>query len=327
MMKQTRNILARVLIITAMFLTACCSSRNGEPSNGEPNTGGQTTSVAPTPNPTSTQEQVTVIDDLGRTITIEGKVERIISLAPSNTEILFALGLGQRVVGVTKYCNYPLEAQEIEKIGSLRELSYETIVQLEPDLILAASLTNQEVLTKLEEIGLLVVVLDPVDIDDILDNIQLVGLLTGSEEQAEKLVAELSLKRADLAAILENVTDKPRVYFEIDSKLYTVAEDSFMGSLLNLAGGANIAADSLDPYPQFSSEEIIARDPEIIILADVDWGVTPEMVMERPGWTGITAVQNEAVYPIDRDMLTRAGPRIIDGLEALAKIIHPELFD
>lgn len=306
-MRQRLNLARIVLMLAILLVTVGCQQ------------------VVPSPSPAP--EKITVTDDFGRMVTIEGKVERIISLAPPNTEILFALGLGERMVGVTKYCNYPPEAAEIEKMGTVRELNYETIVELAPDLVLAGGHTSQEAIAKLEELGLTVLVLDPEDIDAIFANIELVGQATGAEEQAHKLVAELGERRDSLLAKTEGVSHKPIVYLEIDPNLYTAGPGSFIATLINMAGGTNIAADSGEPYPQFSAEEIIERDPEVIILADVDLGVDAEVVKARPGWEGITAVKNDSIQVIDRDIISRAGPRIIDGLEELVKIIHPELLD
>jgi iron complex transport system substrate-binding protein len=179
----------------------------------------------------------------------------------------------------------------------------------------------------MEELGLPVVVLDAPDIEGVFANIELVGQVTGAEEEAEKLVAKLRVRRDNLLAKVENVSHKPRVFLEISSLLYTVGPDTFMGAFIDLAGGVNIAADSGTSWPQFSAEEIIARDPEVIILADTDLEVTAEMVKARPGWEDITALKNDAVYNIDADIIARPGPRMIDGLEALTKVIHPELFD
>lgn len=270
---------------------------------------------------------VTITDDADRTVTIEGKVERIISLAPSSTEMLFALGLGERVVGVSKYCDYPAEAADKEKIGTLRELDYEKIIELAPDLILGAGLTSEEAIAKMDELGLSVVVLAASDLEGVFANIEMVGQITGAEKESEKLIAELRAKLDNLLAKIENVSHKPRVFLEISSSLYTVGPDTFMGAFIDLAGGVNIAADSETSWPQFSAEEIIERDPEVIVLADTDLEVTAEMVKARPGWENITAIKNDAVHNIDSNIITRPGPRMIDGLEVLTRIIHPELFD
>ncbi|MFQ6000723.1 MAG: ABC transporter substrate-binding protein [Anaerolineae bacterium] len=279
------------------------------------------TTLPPTPTEVPT---VVVVDDAQRTVEIIGVPERIISLAPSNTEILFALGLGDRVVGVSDWSDYPPKAREIEKVGGM-PLNKEKIVSLEPDLLLAAGITSSEDIAWMEEMGLVVLVLNSIDIEGVLRDIELVGRAAGAEEGATKLVTQM---RTDYEAVVSKTRGAKglRVFIELDETLYTVAPGSFIHPLVVLAGGENIASDADNPYPQFSAEEVIARDPEVIILADAEYGVTPEAVAGRPGWEVITAVKNGAVYPIDGDIISRPGPRIVDGLEELARIIHPELF-
>lgn len=280
--------------------------------------------------PTVAPSAVTVVDDAQRTVEIKGVPERIVSLAPSNTEILFALGLGDKVVGVTDFCDYPEEAKEIEKIGFV-EPNLEKIVDLEPDLVLyiggAAQLEKTQTM---EDLGLTVLVLTPSDIEGIFVDIELVGRATGSEDKAARLVSEL---RARMDEVLSRVTQaerKPLVFYELDAtdptRPWTAGPGSFIDTLITMAGGVNLGASAEMEWAEFSTEEVIAQDPEIIILGDANYGVTVESVKERPGWGVITAVKEGAIYPIDDNLVSRPGPRIVDGLEELAKIIHPELF-
>ena len=275
---------------------------------------------------------VSVVDDAGRTVEIAKTPQRIISLAPSNTEILFALGLGNKVVGVTEFCDYPEEAKAIEKVGGL-EPNMEKIVALNPDLVLAigGSPAQVEKATEMEKLGLTVLVLEPGDIDGIMANIELVGKATGAEKEASELTAEMRKRFDDIIAKTEKADSRPKVFFELDatdpSKPYTPGPGSFIDALITLAGGSNIGAGAKMQWAQLSTEEIIAQDPEIIVLGDANYGVTAEMVKGRPGWSVITAVRDSAIYPIDDILISRPGPRIIDGLEALARIIHPELFE
>ena len=274
--------------------------------------------------PADVSTEVTLVDDVGRVITIQQPVKSIISIATPNTEILFALGLGQRVIGVSKYCNYPPEALEVEEVGSVLNLYYERIAELSPDLVLAGGHTTQDAITKLEGLGIPVVILDPRDIEGIFADIELVGKLTATENEADSLVSQLRERKMALLSKTKNV-NKPRVFIQIDPSLRTAGPGSFIDELINLAGGSNIAAGSALPYPMLSSEKIIELNPEIIILADTDLGTSPETVKAQPGWGAITAVKNDDIYTIDRDIISRAGPRVIDGLEALIRIIHPEL--
>jgi len=275
---------------------------------------------------------VSVVDDAGRTVEVVRNPQRLVSLAPSNTEILFALGLGDKVVGVTDFCDYPEEAKAIEKVGGM-EHNLEKIVALDPDLVLAigGSTAQVEKATEMEKLGLTVLVLEPGDIEGIMANVELVGKATGAEKEASELVAEMRKHFDDITTKAKGAGSRPKVFFEPDatdpSKPYTPGPGSFIDALISLAGGSNVGAGAKMQWAQLSTEEIIAQDPEVIVLGDANYGVTVEMVKERPGWEVITAVKNGAIYPIDDILISRPGPRIIDGLEALARIIHPELFE
>lgn len=280
--------------------------------------------------PTVALPAVTVVDDAQRTVEITGVPERIISLAPSNTEVLFALGLGDKVVGVTDLCDYPEEAQEIEKVGFV-EINLEKIVDLEPDLVLYIGGTAQlEKTQTMEDLGLTVLVLAPSDIEGIFADIELVGRTTGTEDEAVDLVSELRARMDEVLSRVAQAKRQPLVFYELDAtdpaRPWTAGPGSFIDALITMAGGVNLGASAEMEWAQFSTEEVIAQDPEIIILGDANYGVTAESVEERPGWGVITAVKAGAIYPIDDTLVSRPGPRIVDGLEELARIIHPELF-
>ncbi len=290
---------------------------------------------APTPTPvppTATAPPVTVsiTDDTGRTIEIVGIPERLVSFAPSNTEILFALGLGDKVVGVSDFCDYPEAAKAIERVGSYFEPNVEKVFSLSPDLVLAPTGLPQ-LIAKLEELGVPAMILAPSDMEGILADIQLVGKATGTETEAEVLVYEMRERIAVVTEKAAGVKERPRVFCEIDatdpSRPWTTGPGSFMDAMIGLSGGTNVAADAESPWVQLSAEEIIAEDPQLIILADSKYGVTAESVRERPGWEVITAVKEGAIYDIDDDLISRPGPRIVDGLVTVARIIHPELFE
>lgn len=280
--------------------------------------------------PTVAPPAATVVDDAQRTVEIRGVPERIISLAPSNTEVLFALGLGDKVVGVTDLCDYPEEAQEIEKVGFV-EINLEKIVDLEPDLVLYIGGTAQlEKTQTMEDLGLTVLVLAPSDIEGIFADIELVGRTTGTEDEAADLVSELRARMDEVLSRVAQAKRQPLVFYELDAtdpaRPWTAGPGSFIDALITMAGGVNLGASAEMEWAQFSTEEVIAQDPEIIILGDANYGVTAESVEERPGWGVITAVKAGAIYPIDDTLVSRPGPRIVDGLEELARIIHPELF-
>ncbi len=280
---------------------------------------------------------IKLTDDAGRAVELPKTPERIVSLAPSNTEILFALGLGSKVVGVTDFCDYPPEATAVEKVGGI-EPNLEKIVALKPDLILAiggspvtASIAgNVELLNKFDELKLNVLILSPTDLESVLADIKLVGQATGAEKAAEQLVAEMQKKVDDVVARTKNAAQRPKVFYELDAtdpaKPFTPGPGSWHDTFIAMAGGVNIAANAKAQWAQLSTEEIVAQNPDLIILGDANWGVDAAAVKVRPGWGAIKAVQEGAIYPIDDNLLSRPGPRLADGLVALAKIIHPELF-
>ncbi len=268
-----------------------------------------------------------ITDDLDRTVVIDEPPQRIVSLAPSITETLFALDLGNKVMGVTDACDYPEEAKSKPSVGGYFMTNLEAIIAQDPDLVLADG--HDPVCAQLEGLGITMVVLQPQDFAGIFGSIELVGEITGKEMEAERLIDEMKTHMAAICTKTASVVEKPTVFYEIDgsdpSKPWTVGRDSFIHTLITLGGGENMVTVS-QAYFQISLEEIVDADPDIIILGDHPW-VSPEDVMNRLGaWQELTAVQNEAIYPINVDLVSRPGPRIIDGLEEMATIIHPELF-
>jgi iron complex transport system substrate-binding protein len=259
--------------------------------------------------------------------------QRIISLAPSNTEILFALGLGPQTIAVDDLSDYPAEAKSLPKAGgSGGTYNFEQIVALEPDLVLVAGLTPPEVIKQLEDLKLTVVVANTAEttFESIFADIALVGRITGRTPEAEQLTGAMRQRFEAIKAKAATATTKPRVYWELDAtdaaKPYTVGPGNFVNDLISMAGGANIFNDVDSAYPQVGLEQVAAANPEVIILADAAYGITVESVLARPGWSTIEAIQQKRVYPIDDNLVSRPGPRIVDGLEAVAKLVHPELF-
>jgi iron complex transport system substrate-binding protein len=274
-----------------------------------------------------------VVDDFGRSVTLPKVPQRIVSLAPSNTEILFALGLGSKVVGVTKFCDYPPEVLERVKkgdiaiIGGFADPSIERIVALNPDLVLAASSLHEKVVKDLEEKGITVVALNPKKVDQILANIRLVGKVCGKPEEAENLTDGMRRVIDAVVSKTENVTHRPKVYYEVwYEPLYTIGPGTWQSELIEMAGGVNIFADAKEAYPIVSAEAVIERNPEIIVVPIGYMGGVEEDFEKRPGWSAISAVKNGKIYEIDENTVIRPGPRIIQGLQQLAKFIHSEIF-
>ncbi|MBI2917260.1 MAG: cobalamin-binding protein [Chloroflexi bacterium] len=277
--------------------------------------------------PTATPQPVTVTDDLGRTVQVAPNPQRIASLAPSITEILFALGLGDRVVATDDYSDYPEAARSKPRVGApFPAFNMEKLIAQEPQVVL--SVKGKYVDDFLAR-GLMVVVLTPSDLDGVFRNIEVVGEIAGARSQASQLVASLKQRRDAVAARTASLPPR-RVFYEIDAtepaKPWTAGPGSFVQALIELAGGKNIGASGASDYFQMSAEEVIKADPELILLADAAYGVTVESVKGRPGWSAISAVKNSSIYAADPDLTSRPGPRLIDGLEAMARTIHPEAF-
>ncbi len=263
-----------------------------------------------------------IVDDYGRDVTVPQPVERIISLAPSNTEILFALGLDDKVVGVDQASNYPPEAQDKTIVGGyFGGYNLEVITVLDPQLILASSINSDELIADLENRSFAVVVLDASDIDGVFHDIELVGSITDADAEAEGLVSNLTARVETISDLMLGV-ETPSVYIELDNNLWTYGPGTFGDDLLDLAGGENIAGSMGSPWVQLDEEFVVTSSPDIIITV-----FTPvEEIKSRPGWSDISAIQNDKVFAVDGDLISRPGPRIVDGLEELAHLIHPELF-
>jgi len=269
-----------------------------------------------------------VVDDMGRTVAIEGIPERIVSLAPSITETLFALDLGNEVVGVTDHCDYPEEASDLPTVGGYFTTNLEAIIYLAPDIVFSDG--HDPVGSDLEQLGVTMVVLQPADIDGIFADIELVGEIIDKEAEAEELIDDMKAHMDRIGAGIGSATEKPTVFYEVDAtnpaQPWTAGGGTFVDMLITLAGGENIAsASGIQSWDTLSLEEIIDRDPDMIILGDYPW-VSPEDVMAREGWDALSAVQSGAIYGLDVDLVSRPGPRIFDGLEEVARIVHPEVF-
>ena len=272
-----------------------------------------------------------VTDQLGRTVEFDGVPQRIISLAPGNTEILFALGLGDRVVGVTEYCNYPEAAKDKEAIGGFSTVDLERVVALSPDLILATSMHEAETIPALESRGLTVFALAPTTLDEVLEAISLVGEITGKAEEAAGLVNDMKER---ISAVTEKTDDlspdqRPRVFFITwHDPLMTPGSDTRHDELIQMAGGVNIARD-LSGYADISLEAVVEANPEVMI-AGVGMGTGEDLPAQfmrtEPRLGGTDARRNDRLYEIDTDLEGRPGPRIVDALEEFARFIHPELF-
>jgi iron complex transport system substrate-binding protein len=273
---------------------------------------------------------IEIKDQLGRTVRLEKLPQRIISLAPSNTEIVFALGLEDNLVAVTDFCNYPPQAKQKPSIGGFSTPNIEKIVALTPDLVLATSIHEKTIIPQLEQRGMTVFALAPRNINDVIAAITLVGEITHKEE-ASRLVAHMKSGIKAITDKTDNLAEaqKPRVfYITWHDPLLTAGSGTLADELIRMAGGVNIAGN-LSSYPSISLETAIAANPEVIITG-VGMGTgadTPlKFAMNEPRLRNVNARLNNRIYGIDTDLVGRAGPRLTDALEQFAGFIHPELF-
>jgi len=267
--------------------------------------------------------QLYVFDDLGRLVPINGTPQRIISLAPSNTEILFALGLRERIVGVTDYCDYPPEALNKTKVGGYANPDAEKIVALNSDLILVAHGTPMDVINNLVGLGLTVFGIKTTDLDDLLNDIRRIAEITDKEVEAQALTFEMESGIQAVTNQTDELEQRPRVFYIVwHDPLWTAGSGTFINELIEKSGGVNIF-QNVTGYPTISIEEVIARDPEIIITSE--WSY--EWAINASELASTNASQTGRIYTLDDDLVQRPGPRLIDGLEWFAHFIHPEIFE
>ncbi|MCJ7520572.1 MAG: ABC transporter substrate-binding protein [Anaerolineaceae bacterium] len=284
-------------------------------------------------NPAKTQRgPITLTDGLNRQVSLEAPAQKIVSLSPPVTEMLFALGAGEQVIGRDTFSDYPESAKALTDIGGgFGDYNLETIVSLAPDLVIAGSINTPELVQSLEDLRFKVYYLaNPSDLEGTFTSLQTLAALSGHAQEADALVKTLGKRVDAVKAALKNISDKPAVYYELDAtdpaKPYTPGPGTFYTALIETAGGINIGASLSGEWAQIGLEALLSMDPDIIILGDAMWGVTPESVAQRPGWDALTAVKEGRVLPFDDNLIARIGPRQVDGLEALARVLHPEAF-
>ena len=275
---------------------------------------------------------VTITDDSGFVSIIETQPETIVSLAPTNTEIIFALGLGDKVVGVTEYCNYPEEALTKQTVGGYSTINVEKIVTANPDIIFANPLNGQENIDSLRQLGYKVIVIQSDSVEGTYDAIRMIGTCTGTTAEADSIISDMKIRIQAITDKLTGVTEKPTVMHAMSVDPYWVSgSNTFQNELITLAGGTNAFAD-VNGWGVVTLEKLLTTDPEIILVdSGSKMGTTGENTLQKafltePQLSGITAVKNKAVYVMDSDTFDRGGPRIVISLEQLAQILHPEIF-
>jgi iron complex transport system substrate-binding protein len=285
---------------------------------------GSASSSSSSPSPSATGP-ITATDDSGHQVTLASPAARVVSLAPANTEIAFAIGAGDKLVAGTSYDDYPAAAKALPKIGDFQSPSVEKIVSFQPDLVLATGGIQSGLRAKLENLGIKVFVVNPSTLDGVYSDMTALGRLLGVPGQATTVVDSMKQRAAAVEQKVAGLA-RPAVFVEIYSKpLMTAGTGTFIDNLVTLAGGTNIGSAAGSGYPTFS-EEVLLKDNPDVYIATTGSMASPGQIARRSGYDGLKAVQDGRVYVIDDDLLVRPGPRLIDGLEQLAQMIHPEVF-
>jgi iron complex transport system substrate-binding protein len=318
-----RRAAGALVILTIIAALVACSGPLASGSNPPPSTAPATATPAPT-----AAFPLTITDDEGTSVTIETEPRAIVSLTPATTEILFKIGVGDRIVAkVEDLSLYPPEAGSIPDVAKFGSVDLEKVIALEPDLVIAGgnTFTPPDAIAKLRSLGVPTVVVYAPTVDKVFADIELTGRAVGREQAAADLAAAMRAEFDQVAAATRSV-DKPRVFYEIDATgaIWGPADDSFLAEMIELAGGDPITTGSPDKF-DIPLERLIEADPEVILLGDAAYGVTADQVAARPGWSVTTAVKTGAIKPIDDIVVTRPGPRLTEGLRALLAALHPDL--
>ncbi len=288
--------------------------------------------AAAIPTATATPEPMVFTDGLDRTVTLAAIPQRIVSMAPSATEILYAVGAGGQMVGRDSFSNYPEQAKSLADVGgSMGTYSYELIASLAPDLVVATEINTPEQVKALEDLGISVYyITNPTSLDGLYPILETMGKITGHEEVSSALADSLKTRVDAVSTKTTAVTTTPLVFYELDgsepAKPWTAGPGTFIDQLITLAGGKNVGSVLSGSWAQISVEELLIQNPQIILLGDAAYGVTPEQVSARAGWENMDAVKNGQVFAFNDDLTSRVGARLVDALEALSQQIHPELY-
>ncbi|HET7702487.1 MAG TPA: ABC transporter substrate-binding protein [Candidatus Limnocylindrales bacterium] len=321
--------IASALVAALVLLVACSGGATPRPTVGPDATGSLLPPATATPlaSLTAPAFPITLTDDEGTKVELAAEPQKIVSLTPATTETLFALGVGDRVVGkVEDFTPYPPEVTAIPDVAKFGEVDVERIVSLGADLVIAGgnSFNPPDKIAQLRTLGVPVIVVYASDVAGVLKDIELTGAAVGRSAEAADLTASMQAAFDQVAAATADF-DKPRVFYELDAsqKIYTAADDSFLAEMITLAGGEPITTGSTTNF-EIPLETLVTADPELILLGDAAYGTTAEVVKARNGWAGMTAVKTGAIRPVDDVIISRPGPRLVDGLRALALAIHPD---
>ncbi|MEZ5125419.1 MAG: ABC transporter substrate-binding protein [Thermoleophilia bacterium] len=310
-MRVAARLALAVAVLALVLVTAAC--------------GGEGTAGNASPSPSESAGPLSVVDDAGEEVSLAAPAQKVVSLAPANTEIAFAIGAGDKMVAGTSYDDYPEEAKALPKIGDFSNPSVEKIIALEPDLVLASGGIQDGLRNKLTKLGVAVYVVDPTTYDGVISDIGELGQLLGVEDQAGAVVENMETAKADVVAKV-GALERPTTFIEIYSQpLMTAGSGSFIDDIVTLAGGTNLGATAGEGFPNFSTEVLIEEDPAVYIAMSGSMG-EPQDIVKRSGYADLSAVKNDRVYVIEDNIIARPGPRLAQGLTEMATMIHPEAF-
>lgn len=316
--------LGMLLTLLLVFMTACGATNNdGNKTSPAPTNSSEAATNSPTPSDTATVYPLTITDDTGTEMTFEKAPTKIVSIVPSETELVYAIGAGENVVGVDTNSNYPEEAAAVSKVGDMTT-DIEAVIALNPDIVVASSSMNVDAITRLRELKITVFATDPTTYDAVVTKVETFGKLLDKQAEAAVVADRMRDVKKQVTEAVKDV-EKKSVYLEF-SPGWTVGSGTFLDELITLAGGENIAS-ATPSWFEVNGEEVIKQNPQLIIYPILKEDPNPILVgiQSRPGWEVIDAMKNKQLYAVSDDQLSRVGPRLADGLLELAKVIHPDL--
>ncbi|HHY77219.1 MAG TPA: cobalamin-binding protein [Clostridiales bacterium] len=308
-MKSLRKYTALILIIIlAVIMTSCAKKEN------------ENTVI-------QKEEYIKITDLKGRKVVLDKKPERIVSLSPTNTEIVFALGAGDRLVGITNYCDYPEETKDIEKIGDFENPNIELIKKINPDLVLAGGYLQEEIIKTLEGLGIAVASTEAADVESIFDSLAMIGKLLKEEEKAEELINNIHKAIDDVKAKVAN-KNKPKVFYLVwKEPIFTTGRGTYINEIIQIAGGYNVASE-MEGWAQYSFEELLKQNPDILVAAyhSTDEGMNKEDIMKDEFFSKLECVQKGNIHVMsDDNIVSRPGPRVIEAIYEMAEALHGDL--
>jgi len=308
-MKKIRKLTLIIFALTLLFaLTACQSGKVSDPGNEA--------------------AKIEITDIKGKKVLLNNTPERIVSLSPTNTEIVFALGAGEKLVGVTSYCDYPEEAKQIDKIGDFDNPNIELIKKMNPDLVLAGGYLQEDLMAALEGLNIPVASTEAAGVESIFDSIAMIGKLVGKETNAEELINNI---KKDIEEIENKVKDaeKPKVFYLVwKDPLYTAGQGTYLNEIIQIAGGQNVAAE-VEGWAQYSFEELLKQNPDLLIAAyhSTDEGMRKEDIMNDELFSKLPCVKDGKIHVMsDDNIVSRPGPRVVEAIREMAEAMHSDAF-